>query len=75
MSVFKSSYKFITNSGRRTNPRIFAEYDQSLFFLLHFLKIIIMYLIFLPVVEADIEVESKYIHIAFWSSSSLGHFA
>lgn len=69
------AHRKIPNSGRRTNLRIFAEYDQSLFFLLCFLKIIIMYLIFLPVVEVDIKVGSKYIHIAFLSSSNLGHFA
>lgn len=33
-----------------------------------------MYLIFLSAVEAG-EVESKYIHMAFWSHSNLGNFA
>lgn len=29
---------------------------------------------FLSAVEAGIKFESKYIHMAFWSSSNLGHF-
>lgn len=65
----------IPNSGRRANLRIFAKYDQALFFLLCFFKIIIIYLIFLSAVEAGIKVESKYILMAFCSSSNLGHFA
>ena len=42
-------------------------------FFIMFVKII-MYLFFLSAVEAGIKIESKYIHMAFLSSSNFGSF-